>query len=44
MTAGELLEILKEANPHADLVARDITADGPNGMHYEICERLSRRR
>jgi hypothetical protein len=36
MTAGELLEILKEANPHADLVARDIAADGPNGMHYEI--------
>jgi len=36
MTAGELLEILEQASPHADLVARDITADGPDGPHYEI--------
>jgi hypothetical protein len=36
MTAGELLEILEQANPGANLVARDITAEDPGGPHYEI--------
>jgi len=36
MTAGELLEILEQANPRANLVARDITVKDQNGSHYEI--------
>ena len=36
MTAGELFKVLEQANPHADLVARDISGDDPNGPHYEV--------
>jgi hypothetical protein len=36
MTAGELLKVLEEANPHADLVARDISGDNEDGPHYEV--------
>jgi len=36
MTAGELFKVLEKANPHADLVARDISGDDPDGPHYEV--------
>ena len=36
MTAGELFKVLEKTNPNADLVARDISGDDPDGPHYEI--------
>ena len=36
MTAGELLEVLEQANPRANLVARDITTDDADGPRYEV--------